>query len=333
MRIAVWVLMVLFSVTAYAGSEQKMRVMTYNIFGVSCLKSGSVLQDAVIKFYGKRCPMDNWYTRNLPERMEALADRLKSMQSPPDIVLLQEAYTADSGMMEDGPVRALARDAGYPYYAWGPSSSIQELSDFIDIYSWRVRVTEKGVMSSGLLILSRYPLSGVHQQAFNLCADVDCKSNTGIQHVQVKLPELPQPVDIFNTHLQAFAPNEDIRIAQIGQLEQFVSRWRGNGVAVMGGDLNLRFNNQYRSDDALLKAFPLFRESAMACGEADCRYHKTLNPEVTKGHGLDHLLHSDSKTGRVSIQPQFVYSPEWRLGNNALSDHPPIIIDYLIKGR
>lgn len=71
-----------------------------------------------------------------------------------NVVLVQEAFNQDS--------RALARLPGFPYHAWGPSSGFLRLS-------------------SGLLILSKYPILVTDTVECSKCGGFDCFANKGAQ--------------------------------------------------------------------------------------------------------------------------------------------------------
>lgn len=300
-----------------------LRVMTYNIYGVPCFDTDDFMNKAIAMYYGRDCPNDNWYTRNMTKRVRFIADSIRNMQRKPDVVLFQEAHTADSGIMNDRAIRELAQRAGYPYFTWGPASKIKTLQDFIKFRGINTTLTERGTVSSGLLILSRFPIEKSATQEFDVCRDVDCGANTGIQYVRLKLPNTS--LDVFNTHLQAFMPHEDVRIQQIGILQTFMKRHHVSGPAVLGGDFNLRMNEQYRSDDVLMKSLSGMSHSVLSCKDnTGCQFTKEVNEDYRNGLSLDHLFHSSGR----QLQPIRVMVKDWQFENRSVSDHKAVVVDY-----
>ncbi len=254
------------------------------------------------------------------------------MKQKPDVVLLQEAYIADSGVMNDKPIRLIAELTGYPYISLGPASRIKKISGFLNINSAGISINETGVMSSGLIILSRHPIITSNSTSYNICTDLDCKSNVGAQHVRIQLKSLHVPIDIINTHLQASIQNETTRIKQIKLLARFVTQTAGTGPAIIGGDFNFRFNNQYQSDNIFSSSLPSFKQSILACKNDGCTLGKNLSRTVSQAHNLDHLFHSDGHT-EATIVPIHVFEKNWKIGARKVSDHDPVVVDYLVMAH
>src|SRR5579885_361011 len=88
-----------------------------------------------------------------------------------DVVLIQEAFTSKA--------KALASLPRFPYHAWGPSSRFLHFS-------------------SGLLVLSRFPIVQTARITYKACGGFDCFAYKGAVYVTVLVPGLG-PVRVFNT--------------------------------------------------------------------------------------------------------------------------------------
>lgn len=99
--------------------------------------------------------------------------------------------------------------------------------------------------SSGLGLLSRYPIVGRHFMAFPdyLAANSDQFANKGVAHVRIKHPVLGL-IDIFDTHTQAAYDNteeySEIRVGQSVAMKRFVKKHAApNHLTILTGDLNM----------------------------------------------------------------------------------------------
>jgi endonuclease/exonuclease/phosphatase family metal-dependent hydrolase len=141
------------------------------------------------------------------ERFTELPASLDALEA--DIVLIQEAFT--------GKARALTKLERFPYAAWGPRASF-------------------GHFSSGLLILSRYPIVDTARIVYPRCGGFDCFANKGALFLRVLVPGVG-PISVFNTHLNANQHTE-VRDRQIAHLMTFIHAFSQGLPTIVGGDFN-----------------------------------------------------------------------------------------------
>lgn len=179
-------------------------------------------------------------------RISAILADLRARGQAPDIVLLQEAFSAAA-------VRAV-KGADYPYRAWGPSRTQRRRLPVTDrrpgLPRWLKGELGFRMVGSGLAILSRYPIVSVASEPFGAkrCAGYDCLSNKGVQYAQVLLPGAPQPIALFNTHLNSqgssgvpAARSGAAHALQVADLARFTAIMADPGTpAILGGDFNMR---------------------------------------------------------------------------------------------
>lgn len=140
-----------------------------------------------------------------PQALATIGDRLAALRAAgraPQVVVLQEAFTGDA--------RAIAARSGYRYVAFGPEADTPRpdaAPPRPDDY-WR----GEGLgawLSSGLVLLSDYPLSDIRRSPFpdGACSGYDCLANKGMLAARLHVPGRAQPVEIVTTHLNSGAPS------------------------------------------------------------------------------------------------------------------------------
>ena len=159
-------------------------VMTYNVEGLPWpVRWG---RDADLQMIGERFA---WLRRNGRQ---------------PHIVALQEAFSASA--------KAIPRIAGYRYAVTGPDAgAVSTLrptaadQTFMAAGSWLHGETQGKFIGSGLLVMSDYPILKISRMAFPsfACAGYDCLANKGALLVTLKVPGVPTPVEILDTHLNS----------------------------------------------------------------------------------------------------------------------------------
>jgi endonuclease/exonuclease/phosphatase family metal-dependent hydrolase len=105
------------------------------------------------------------------------------------------------------------------------------------------------LFDSGLLLLSDFPVTGVHRLSYPAfaCAGIDCMANKGALLATVEIPGAPAPVDIVTTHLNS---RHHARVAdsrslyaysrQVGLLAQFIAANHDpSHPLIVGGDFNV----------------------------------------------------------------------------------------------
>jgi endonuclease/exonuclease/phosphatase family metal-dependent hydrolase len=165
----------------------------------------------------------------------------------PDVVLIQEGFREE--------VDDLIELSGYPHVAKGPRKRQRDGSQLTredrPRYK-RVKYRRKGEGwgkwgSSGLWVLSNYPINWVKSHAYHYCAGLDCLANKGVMLVSLEVPGLPTPVEIADTHLNSKGasgvPRNRNRTAhhlQAEELGRFMETDRTPGAPlIVGGDFNV----------------------------------------------------------------------------------------------
>ena len=93
------------------------------------------------------------------------------------------------------------------------------------------------LVSSGLRLLSKYPVVRSAKMAFADCVKDDCLSKKGALLALVELPD-GKKVNLVGTHLNARG-DETIRVAQINQLKSFIDEFAEPGYpTLISGDFN-----------------------------------------------------------------------------------------------
>jgi endonuclease/exonuclease/phosphatase family metal-dependent hydrolase len=167
---------------------------------------------------------------------EILAERRRRGDEP-DVVVLQEAFSRKA--------QRVRNRAGYPHAIRGPGRG--------------------GLFanSSGLEVLSNFPIVERHARRLNDCAFPECLVAKSVVAVAIELPGAPGPVQVLTTHLQADSRNEPVRRNQIDDIAVFLDRIGfGGAPAVFAGDFN--FKPRHPSYHKFLRATP-FADAGLGC--------------------------------------------------------------------
>jgi endonuclease/exonuclease/phosphatase family metal-dependent hydrolase len=192
----------------------------------------------VLSYNVKSLPMTRDAER-LRQIGRMLAERRRRGDEP-DVVLLQEAWSGDAE-------RIRAR-AGYRYQVVGTGEGPGLLLE----------------NPSGLEILSDHRILAQYGRSFDDCASADCLASKSVLGATLMVADLPLPVRIFNTHLQAHTPNDSVRKNQIDDIEIFLRRIGfGAEPAIFAGDVN--FTPRHRSYFKFLRELPFFTEAGRYC--------------------------------------------------------------------
>jgi len=152
--------------------------------------------------------LPSWMTGARPGRYLPIARELERLD--PDIILLQEAWTAKARKSAPANGRwAIARAAGQHTF----------------------------FQQSGLVTLSKYPIISGEFYPFSRAAYLDRFVNKGVLKVTVLLPD-GQVLNVWNVHLQKGGPPE-IRRSQVRELSSRVQSAQDGQIAdLVGGDFN-----------------------------------------------------------------------------------------------
>lgn len=307
----------------------RFRVLSYNIQGIPCLRDNAV--STIGGWLGvKKCALkDNLWTRRNNERVSNLIINLQTMWqngTEPDVVLLQEAFLAKNDLFDDDAVASIPARSGYPYVAWGPVSKV---ANGIDDY-WNVinqdRKALKGLLNSGLLILSKYPIESFAQIEYgDLCAVDDCNSNKGAIVVKIRHPR-GFTVDVVNTHMQAERPYDSIRDVQATVYASFVKQNRRSEYLVLGGDFNTRMQLNTPQMQTITTELGVTHAGQVCIGAgAACVIPPGTVAGALGGDNLDHIFFR--APNGVGVPVTFGFMPEWLFSGGYLSDHMPLLMD------
>ncbi|MCX6929744.1 MAG: endonuclease/exonuclease/phosphatase family protein, partial [Verrucomicrobia bacterium] len=176
------------AITASASSTEKelgLKLVTYNIWG-----------------------LPSWMTGAPPGRYPQIARELERLD--PDIILLQEAWTAN------------ARKAAPTNGTWAIARAAGQRTFF---------------QQSGLVTLSKFPILGGEFYPFSRAAYPDRFVNKGVLKVTVQLPR-GQVLNVWNVHLQE-GDWPKIRRSQVRELVSRVQAAKDGQIAdLIGGDFN-----------------------------------------------------------------------------------------------
>jgi endonuclease/exonuclease/phosphatase family metal-dependent hydrolase len=157
--------------------------------------------------------------------------KLRSSSDGPDIVAIQEGFHEKTLEM--------IKLSGYRYYAKGPG---------IDYEATKI--------SSGLWLLSNYPIKNIKTMTYDSCATWDCFSNKGVQLAIVELGD-SRKIEIYNTHMNAYSEYDPwtdrkeidkAKVKQIRQLRNFIFNTHDKNLAsIVLGDFNFVQNSPFYS--------------------------------------------------------------------------------------
>lgn len=288
-----------------------------------------------------------------PQALAAIAERLRRLRrtgQAPQVVVLQEAFTEEA--------RAIGAAAGYRYRIDGPSAETPRPRPPVPLdaaflaarSSWTGERTGPWI-SSGLMILSDYPIRGVARAAFpqDACAGFDCLANKGVLLAKVALPGLAAPVEIVTAHLNAgrksgtpTAHNLYAYRQQMAALDRFLARQASPDLArIMAGDFNVshstdrlaRFKAMWRRA-ALIPVTAMGRDKhATKCGrESACDGALPIAPNVPLIHANDWQFYASGRA--VTLAPLRRTIPFGREPDGGmLSDHIGYSVTYAVARR
>jgi len=263
---------------------------------------------------------------------------MREKNASPDIVFLQEAFTAEAAR--------IGRRAGYLNYVQGPAARERRpaTSDEADPALVGRRKPTKGeglgrFISSGLYILSDYPVADVSRQPFRSreCAGYDCLSNKGVMHARILIPRMPGGVDLFNTHLNsrgsAGVSHERSLKAhrlQVNEISRFIEqRWDRRFPLLFGGDFNMRNAPARFEHFAMRTPYRLVHQHCLA-PKARCDVRLSWDGDEPWMDTQD--LHGFESGKGVAVEPirvEAMFDKPWR--GKPLSDHDGLLVVYRLS--
>ena len=279
--------------------------------------------------------------KNRAPRLREIGRQLAAMRaagSAPDIILLQEAFS--------GAAARIGRSAGYANYVRGPTRGMKrpptsEEAEAALVGNRRKRKGEglRQFLPSGLYILSDFPVVAADRQPFRAreCAGFDCLSNKGLLYARIHLPGVPDPLEVFNTHLNSRGSTgvSEARSLlahrlQIDESSRFIESRRGPGLPlIFGGDFNMRGAPDRFERFALKKPWPIVHRY---CAEqrADCDVRLSWDGDTPWMDTQD--LQGFDSGARVSVRPvrvEALFDRPWK--GRPLADHDGLLVTYRLS--
>lgn len=257
-----------------------------------------------------------------------------------DIVLIQEAFSGAAG-------RTISL-AGYANRARGPTVSSPRAVPSADapaaLTGKRKVVRGEGLgplLSGGLYILSDYPITARASRPFRRaeCAGFDCLAEKGVQWAQIRIPGVPSPVDVFNTHLQSrgaagVSSNRSFQAhrLQVNEVSRFISAFRAaDHPMIFGGDFNMRTSEKRFEHFELAKPWPLVHRYC-ADRTVDCRVLASWDGDAPWMDTQDLLGFDDGAIVKIRpIQVETRFDQPWR--GRPLADHDALLVTYRLSWR
>jgi endonuclease/exonuclease/phosphatase family metal-dependent hydrolase len=270
-----------------------------------------------------------------PKALAEIARQLMAMRHDgrqPHLVALQEAFVPEA--------KAIGRDAGYPYVAFGPSETdapapaIAADQAFSRKASFLAGERAGKRTDSGLAIFSDYPIVAVRRVAYPVCAGFDCLANKGVLAVSIAVPGSAVPVVVVDTHLNsnsASGVSKDRALyafeRQIDILGRFVADQAAPGSPVMiAGDFNVGHNAARRAYFAAHMLDGVSAARSVCDGAAQC----PSDVVASLAHGKDWLLFRSSSN--MAITPVDMSAPVGRgEDGEMLSDHASLAVNYRLS--
>ena len=244
---------------------------------------------------------------------DILAERRKQGTAP-QIVAIQEGWDFS------GTADTLIEHAQYPYVAHGSQAAGH-------------------LLTSGIHILSEFPIETIDQMSYSDCSSWDCQSTKGSVHIRVRIPGVPVPIDIYNTHLNS-DPDTDptatleeckaVRMNQISELAAFIERTSiSNSIVFAPGDFNSFPGSEeilwFYGSSMLQNVLQYCARSGNTCGNY---------PKNDLNEAIDHqFFRSGSDHGkRVQVKPvSYVRNFDEIFEGETLSDHLGLEVEYQIR--
>jgi endonuclease/exonuclease/phosphatase family metal-dependent hydrolase len=274
-------------------------------------------------------------------RLRKIGRQLAAMRSAgtaPDIVLLQEAFS--------GPAARIGQRAGYANFVRGPTRGMKRPPTSEEAERALVGNRRKGkgeglrqLMPSGLYILSDFPILAAERQPFRAreCAGFDCLSNKGLLYARIAVPGVPDPLEIFNTHLNSRGStgvSEQRSLLahrlQIDESSRFIEdRREARYPLVFGGDFNMRNAPDRFERFALRKPWPIVHQWCLEPG-ANCDVRLSWDGDTPWMDTQD--LQGFDSGARVSLRPirvDALFDEPWK--GRPLADHDGLLVVYRLS--
>lgn len=268
------------------------------------------------------------YLRRIAEHLASL----RAAGTAPDIVMFQEMFSKSASAAVIG--------AGYPALVAGPARTQRRELDRGGTVEGR-RKWKKGEIgvhfaTGGLAIVSRYPIILGRTEPFSRtsCGGFDCLSNKGVLFARVAIPGVPDPIDLYNTHMNSQRSSKvsverrnSAHSVQARELGDFIAALDDHAnPAILAGDFNMRGSDErhraFRPSERFTLVHQYCLERAGACDvglswDGDAPWMDTQD------------LQYFAAGTRVAVQPRRVEAMfDGRPDSPVLSDHDGFRVVY-----
>jgi hypothetical protein len=319
-------------------ASMEISILTYNIaalpFPIACGKASRLTDEQ-----GKRIPIACNRNKGITAIAKALAN-LRVQGVEPDVVLVQEAFLP--------AVAEIAGLAGYPNWVAGPGPedtgprySERASESFIENRSfWKGEKWGKR-QPSGLLVISDFQI--VEHINFPFyeweCAGFDCLANKGVILARLRVPGLPDLLEVATAHYNAKGASgvpiarahEAHRLQVDAALEFLLSTTNFDLPAIWGGDMNMR-----RSEDRISyfveQTGDGLHEVSSYCIENPANCQVNINDKSDQPWFQTQDLQGWDDGSRVSIEPiRLEEIFDQPVDGKMLSDHSGFLVDYRLS--
>lgn len=164
-------------------------------------------------------------------------------------------------------------------------------------------------INSGMYSFTRYEIIKTDFLRYFNCGGFQCLSGKGVLYIQVKLPN-GQLLDLFNTHLQAYQKDKNIRFRQIKRAIKFINKHNdGTLPVVFAGDFNVI--GETEEYEELMDLIPSFRDVWKVTRPNDPGF--TWNPSINNWaeydykedqllQRLDYVFIRDGKNSKITAK-------------------------------
>mgnify|MGYP000698790487 CR=1 FL=1 len=151
-------------------------------------------------------------------------------------------------------------------------------------FSNRFQKREFLKVNAGVQSFSKYQITKSAFLRFTNCNGGQCLSRKGVLYIQIKLPS-GQLLDVFNTHLQAYEKDSEIRKRQLVKAMKFINKYNSQSTpALFAGDFNIIGETQ--EYDELMNTLIGYQDAWKELKSGEPGY--TWNPSVNTWASFDY---------------------------------------------
>jgi endonuclease/exonuclease/phosphatase family metal-dependent hydrolase len=259
----------------------------------------------------KMLPRILTYIHHMPVKRARILPQYLAAENV-DVIVLEETFDGKAGYIIKRRLRKT-----YPY-AMGPANR------------------QAGTMfSSGVVILSKYPMKKLKQIKYKQCAGDDCWARKGAMLVELSIKG--RTIQVMGTHLQA-GGTLAIKKSQYQQIEAMLEQYAKPGVPqILAGDYNT-----FRKDTVLYPEMlrTLQAEDGPISGDMQYTSDDLVN-DMSDNYGknrpnpeqdiIDYILYKGNGKPHKMLSRKIVrYVTPWDKAHKDLSDHMALIMQFTL---